>query len=158
MAKSRTNRKSSTKKPGTAVVGDADEPRISDWEFFFRDQRSPLVRSQLITALMAGRPLEVERLPAAALLDAVLLSMTARNYLDAEIVDDYHALLRRADEAWRDPMWTRRVFDQTHLGAADFVVRGATEFKCFEDLYIPAFVGGMLAGDPPVYFKKELAA
>jgi hypothetical protein len=151
-------RRKSSAGVSTAVVLDPDEPTVSDWEFFFRDQRAPLLRSQLITALMAGRVLEVDRLPTAALLDAVVLSMTARAYLDAEIVDDYAALLRRTDTAWRDPMWTRRMFDQTHIAAADFIVRGATEFKCFEDMYLPAFVGRMLELDPPSYFKRELAA
>lgn len=126
------------------------------WHIFFRDQRSPFIRSQLITALMSGHPLEVERLPTSALLDAVLLSMTARNYFEAEIIDDYNALLRRTDTAWKDPMWTRRIFDQVHMNAADFIVRGATEFKCHEDQYIPDLVGWLLENEPPQYFKKEL--
>lgn len=128
------------------------------WEVFFRDQRSPLLRSQLITALMSGHQLEVERLPHGALLDAVVLSMTTRNYLDAEIVDDYTVLLRHVDELWRDPMWTRRVFDQYHSNAAGFIVRGSTKFVCAEDLYIPDLVRWFLEHEPPQYFSEELVA
>jgi hypothetical protein len=132
--------------------------RAPCWEIFFRDQRSPLLRSQMITALMSGHQLEVERLPASTLLDVVLLSMSARNYSDAEIIDDYTALLRRTDSTWRDPMWTRRTFDQTHMNAADFIIRGATEFTCFEDEYIPDLVHWLLEHDVPEYFSEELAA
>ena len=128
------------------------------WEVFFHDQRSPLLRSQLITALMSGHQLEVERLPTQVLLDAVLLSMTTRNYLEAEIVDDYQGLLSRTDEKWKDPMWTRRVFDQMHAGTADFIIRGTNEFKCAEDLYIPELVQWWLEHDVPEYFSEELAA
>lgn len=126
------------------------------WDIFFRDQRSPVLRSQLITALMSGHPLEVDRLPAAALLDVVLISMAARNYHEAEIIDDYNALLRRTDETWKDPMWTRRTFDQTHMAVADFIIRGTNEFKCSEDLYIPNLVQWFLENDPPSYFSEEL--
>lgn len=128
------------------------------WSIFFRDQRAPFLRSQMITALMSGHQLEVERLPAASLLDAVLLSMTARNYHEAEIIDDFNALLRRTDDLWRDPMWTRRVFDQTHTGAADFIIRGMTQFVCAEDMYIPELTQWFLEHDPPKYFSEELAA
>lgn len=132
--------------------------RAPCWETFFRDQRSPMLRSQLITALMSGHKLEVERLPRAALLDAVLLSMTTRSYYSAEIIDDYNALLRRTDDVWKEPMWTRRVFDQYHISAADFIVRGAEEFTCLEDKYVPALVGWFLEHEPPEYFSEELAA
>lgn len=137
-----------------------EQPRVVDrapgWAIFFRDQRSPFLRSQLITALMAGKQLEVERLPTSTLLDVVILSMAARNYHDAEIIDDYNALLRRTDDAWKDPMWTRRIFDQTHMNVADFILRGAAEFVCYEDQYIPALVGWLLEHDPPTYFSEEL--
>jgi hypothetical protein len=137
-----------------------EQPRVVDrapgWAIFFRDQRSPFLRSQLITALMAGKQLEVERLPTSTLLDVVILSMAARNYHDAEIIDDYNALLRRTDDAWKDPMWTRRIFDQTHMNVADFILRGATEFVCYEDQYIPALVSWLLEHDPPTYFSEEL--
>lgn len=129
-----------------------------NWNLFFRDQRSPVLRSQLITALMSGHPLEVERLPTRTLLDAVLLAMTARNYFESEIIDDYNALLRRTDTAWKDPLWTKRTFDQLHMGVCDFILRGATEFKCYEDMYIPELVRWMLENEPPQYFVEELVA
>lgn len=131
--------------------------RAPCWETFFRDQRSPLLRSQLITALMSGHPLEVDRLPTATLLDAVLLAMTTRNYFEAEIIDDYDALLRRTNEKWKDPMWTRRTFDQTHSNAASFILMGSKEFTCHEDLYIPALVKWLLEHEPPTYFSEEVA-
>lgn len=132
--------------------------RAPCWSIFFREQRSPLLRSQLITALMSGHQLEVERLPVSTLLDAVVLSMTARNYSDAEIVDDYNALLRRTDTVWQDPMWTRRTFDQTHINVADFIIRGADEFTCTEDEYIPQLVDWLLGHEVPEYFSEELVA
>lgn len=155
MAKPKKQKKSKvpvTKSPAPVRAADV----APHWEFFFRDQRSPILRSQLITALMTGHLLEVERLPTTALLDAVLLSMTTRNYLDAEIIDDYNALLRRTDEKWRDPMWTRRTFDQVHTNAASFILMGASEFVSAEDLYIPDLVDWFLQHEPPTYFTKEL--
>lgn len=129
------------------------------WEFFFRQQRSPLTRSQLITALMSGHQLEVERLPVGALLDAVVLASTTRVYHEAEVVDDFHALLRRTDAAWKDPLWTCRTFDQTHCNVASFIIMaGKTEFTAWEDLYIPDLVGWLLEHDPPEYFSAESAA
>ncbi len=126
------------------------------WSFFFQCQRNPVLRSQLITSLMAGQPLEVERLPAAMLLDVTLLATATREYHEAEIIDDYHSLIRTTEEHWRDPMWTVRVFDQTHLCKADYVLRGATEFVTLEDSYIPALAGWYLGHDVPTYFSKEL--
>lgn len=139
--------------PDTTVVGYADMP---SWTVFFRDQRSPFLRSQLITALMSGHALEVERLPTATLADAVMLSMTARCYHEAEIIDDYQALLSKTNEVWKDPMWTRRTFDQFHLGAVSFILMGSTEFVCHEDKYVPGLVGWLLEQEPPDYFSKEL--
>jgi hypothetical protein len=148
-----------SKKQKTATPPVVSHDRAPCWEVFFRDQKSPLLRSQLITALMSGHQLEVERLPTATLLDAVLLSMSARSYSEAEIVDDYNALLRRTDAAWKDPMWTRRTFDQTHMNAADFIITcGSSEFTCVEDEYIPDLVHWLLEHDPPEYFSEELAA
>jgi hypothetical protein len=139
-----------------------EAPRPADrapyWDFFFRDQRSPFIRAQLVTAMMAGKSLEVERLPVGALLDAVLLASAARCYHEAEVVDDFNALLRRTDEAWKAPGWTCKVFDQTHMNAADFIIRGTTEFTALEDSYIPDLVGWLLEHDPPEYFKMELTA
>lgn len=146
------------KKPVIEVVRDRVERSITApyWAFFFRDQRSPFLRSQLITALMSGHALEVERLPTVTLLDAVLLSSTARCYHEAEIIDDFNALLRRTDDTWKAPDWTCRVFDQTHTAAADFILRGVAEFENAEDVYIPDLVEWLLEHDPPAYFKKEL--
>jgi hypothetical protein len=126
------------------------------WEVFFKYQRSPFLRSQLITALMAGKPLEVERLPPATLLDVVMLAMVTREYYHAEIIDDYQALLRRTDALWKEPMWTCKIFDQYHLHTADYVVRGSTELVCYEDQYLPSLVGWILEHDSPTYFAKEL--
>jgi len=126
------------------------------WDNFFKCQRCPVLRSQLITSLMAGKLLEVERLPKAALLDAVLIAMTTREYHQAEVIDDYTALCRLTNEEWKDPMWSCKVFDQNHLGTADFVVRGSNEFVCHEDQYIPGLIGWFLGHDVPEYFVKEL--
>src|SRR5258708_1661037 len=78
------------------------------WAVFFRDQRSPFLRSQLITALMSGHPLELERLTNPVLADVLLLASTTRNYFEAEIIDDWEGLLRKVEEVWKNPMWTRR--------------------------------------------------
>lgn len=147
--------KKKAQKPTPIIIS---QDRAPCWEVFFRDQRSPLLRSQLITALMSGHQLEVERLPHGALLDAVVLSMTTRSYFDAEIIDDYTALLRHVDELWRDPMWTKRIFDQYHTNAASYIIRGSSRFVCAEDLYIPDLVGWLLEHEPPQYFSEELAA
>lgn len=127
------------------------------WKLFFRDQRSPLVRSQLITALMSGHVLEVERLPVGALPDVVLFAMAARNYLDAEIVDDYNELLQRTDDKWKDPLWSCKTFDQYHSQAVSAAIMwGTTHFKCAEEQYIPDLVEWLLQHDPPEYFSEEL--
>lgn len=138
------------------------QPRVQQdvapyWAFFFRDQKAPILRSQLITALMAGKQLEVDRLLTPMLLDVVIVSMASRFYHEAEIIDDYQALLQRTDTAWGDPMYTRRTFDQVHSNVASFIVRGSTEFKCFEDQYIPDLVGWYLERpEVPNYFSKEI--
>ena len=149
--------KQNAKKPTLIVLPVGRAPY---WEVFFRQQRSPLLRSQLITAVMAGKQFETDRLPKAALADAVLLSMAARNYVEAEIVDDYPALLRRTDETWKEPDWTCKVFDQSHTGTVDFIVRGVTttRFTCAEDAPIPGLVEWLLDHDCPDYFAEELAA
>ncbi len=149
---------SKKRKAPTQVLPKVSQERAPNWDVFFHYQRNPLLRSQLITALLSGHQLEVERLPAATLLDAVLLSMAARNYAESEVIDDYSALLRRVDEAWKSPLWTRRVFDQTHMGTADFILRGTSEFTCHEDAYIPDFVTWLLEHEVPNYFAEELAA
>jgi hypothetical protein len=138
------------------VVQPTNHDRAPYWEVFFKCQRSPVLRSQLITALMAGKPLEVERLPPAALLDVVMLSMVTREYYQAEIIDDYVALLRKTDTIWREPMWTCKIFDQYHLHTADYVVRGSTELVSYEDRYLPGLVQWYLNAEAPSYFKEEI--
>lgn len=107
---------------------------------------------------MSGHQLETERLPNGALLDVVVLSMATRNYLEAEVIDDYTALLTRTERVWKDPLWTRRMFDQTHMNAASFILMGKAEFTSAEDLYVPELVEWILDQEPPVYFTEELSA
>lgn len=126
------------------------------WESFFSCQRSPVLRSQLLACLMAGQVLEVERLPAAALPDACLIATAAREYHEAEVVDDYARLLTRTDEVWRQSDWTCRTFDSPHLSWLDFILKGLREFDDPTERYIPDFVAWALGQEVPVYFKKEL--
>src|ERR1700733_8017072 len=132
------------------------QPQTEFWSLFFRCQRNPILRSQLVAALLVGTPLEVDRLPSAALLDAVLLATASRAYCESEIVDDYTALLRRTDEEWRRPDWTSKVFDSIHTGTANFILHGSTEFVCVEEQYIPTMVQDYLQGAMPNCFVKEL--
>ena len=140
--------------PETEKPFDARKPLC--WESFFQCQRSPILRSEMLTVLMAGTPLEAERVPTPSLLDAVLIAMAAREYYDAEIVDDFAALCSRTEELWSKPDWTERVFSSVHSGTANFVLKGSREFTCAEDLYISAMVGWYMRHDPPQYFSKEL--
>lgn len=144
-------------KTESKAVSVARSDQAVGWDVFFSRQRSPVLRSQLITALMSGHPLEVERLPSATLLDAVVLSTAARVHLEAEIIDDYTSLLERTNNVWKDPMWTCRVFDQYHMSAASFMLMGgAADFACKEDEYVPEFVQWLLEHESPEYFSKEL--
>jgi hypothetical protein len=145
-------------KTETAPVVPTHVDRAPYWETFFKCQRSPFLRSQLITALMAGTALEIERLPPATLLDVVILSMITREYYSAEIIDDYAALLRHTDAVWREPMWTCKIFDQAHMVTADFILRGSSELVCYEDAYLPSLVEFYLEHDVPEYFSSEVAA
>lgn len=130
---------------------------IPHWDFFFKCQRSPILRSQLLTALMAGTPLEIDRVPRAALLDALLLATVSRQYHEAEIVDDYQGLVRRADESWRDPQFTHATMDQIHGGTISFLCYGYDiDLTTVETNYIAGMVGSVLRSEPPVYFSKEL--
>ena len=126
------------------------------WKTFFACQRSPVLRSQVLLALMAGTPFEVERLPVAALPDVALLATASRSYCEAEIVDDYAALLRRVEEEWGAPDWTCKRFDSPHLCCLDFILKGTTEFVAAEDLYISELTQWLLDQEAPSYFKKEL--
>jgi hypothetical protein len=126
------------------------------WETFFKCQRSPVLRSQILAALMCGTPFTVDKLPVAALPDVALLATASRGYCEAEIVDDYAALLGRVEEEWRRSEWTCRAFDSSHLNCLDFICKGTREFVALEDAYIPALVRWVLAQEVPQYFKKEL--
>jgi len=152
------------------------------WESFFRAQRHPVLRSQCLTALMAGTPIVVDRVPTPALLDVLLLAFTARTYHEAEIVAlgtpllasegdlvpegdgaadapgaAWDALKDRIREEWARPDFTSRVFASIHGRWADAILRGAEEFSCAEELYIPAMVEWYLAQQVPEYFSVELS-
>jgi hypothetical protein len=130
--------------------------RAVGWELFSRCQRSPVLRSQLFTALMAGTPLELDRLLSTVLADTVLLCMVSRVYHQAEIIDDYQGLLDKVSDAWRNPEFTHRVFDSIHLSTVSFITQGTAELKCVEDQYIVDMVQWYLEHEAPVYFSKEL--
>jgi hypothetical protein len=110
----------------------------------------------MLTALMAGTPLEAARIPTAALLDALLIAFAARTYCEAELVDDFSALMHRVDEEWKRPDWTTKVFDSLHGCAANFILLGSTEFAAIEERYIPEFVAWYINHDVPTYFDREL--
>ena len=105
---------------------------------------------------MAGTPLQAERVPTAALLDVVLLATAAREYCEAEILDDYQALLERTEEEWRRPDFTHRVFDSQHGNWANWILKGRRDFPEADTAYIPDWVGGVLRSETPSYFVREL--
>jgi len=146
-------------KPSTAseVQPESDLPRKPRcWESFFQCQKSPILRSQMLTVLMAGTPLESEHVPTAALLDALLLAFTARTYCEVELIDDYEDLKRRTDDTWKRADWTTKVFDSIHACAANFIILGSEELAAAEEAYIPTMVSWYLGHDVPQYFVKEL--
>ena len=131
------------------------------WVRFFRCQRSIMLRSQLVTALMAGTPLEAARAPAGALLDALLIALAARTRCDAEVVDDWVGLVTRAAEKWADPLTTSRTLDQVHADKASILCwrRGEDDGGLFagpEVAYVPAMVAQWIDAEPPRYFGREL--
>lgn len=130
--------------------------RLHCWESFFRCQKSPVLRSQVLTALMAGTPFAVLHLPNATLLDVLLLSTAARNECNAEIVDDYTTLVDRVREEWCKPDWTIRVFDSIHANKADYILQGASYFDNAEDAYIPRMTAWFLAHSVPTVFEKTI--
>lgn len=146
--------------PRAQVVEGLEEPQKPlCWETFFQCQRSPVLRSQLLAALLNGTRLVVERLPQSALLDAVLLGFAARVYCEAEIVDNWAELLRRTEEEWERPDWTCRIFDSIHTSAANNIVKGqVSNFTCVEEQYIPDMVQWYLEHDLPEYFSQEIEA
>jgi hypothetical protein len=137
-----------------SVLAEVERPKA--WESFFRCQPNPILRSQLLTGLMAGTRLETERIPTPALLDAVLIAAAARQAHNAEVIDDFQGLLDRTEAAWSRPDWCARVFSSIHGRWADRILKGTQGFDTPEENYIPAFVGWYLDHDPPEYFEREL--
>lgn len=127
------------------------------WETFFVCQPNPVLRSELITSMLVGTPLQFERVPTVALLDAVLLASTARVYCESEIVDDFKALCDRVEEEWRRPEWSCRVFSSIHGNAANFIVNhGRQKFAGCEEQYIVDMVTWYLGHDAPDYKAKKI--
>lgn len=144
-------------KGGAPAVEVSTEDEHWRWSFFFSCQRNPILRSQVLTALMAGVPLEIARLPTEVLLDVVLIATATREFHEAEVVDSYDELLTLTEEAWKRPDWTTKVFDSIHCNWADSILnRGRRDFDSPETKYVPSLVGWYLTHDAPVYFKKEL--
>lgn len=125
------------------------------WESFFQCQRHPVLRSQVLAALMSGTVLEVERLPSPALLDVLLLATAARETCNAEIVSDYDALRTRVEEEWSKPDWTTRVFSSAHGRWANCILKGTKDFDSPEEAYIPSMVSWFMNHDAPQYIAKE---
>lgn len=130
-----------------------EQPR--QWEVFFRCQRHTILRSQIITALMSGTVLDVDRLPSSVLLDVVLLSTAAREFLQAEIVSDYELLLTRTREEWARPDWTCKVFSSIHARWANCILNGTRSFEEAEERYIPDLTAWYIQHDVPNYFSVE---
>ncbi len=158
-------KKTKKQKSVVSAVEPEDQPPLPQdqqplaWETFFRCQPNPVLRSQLITALLAGVPLQVDRIPTPVLLDAVLLAFAARTYCEAEIVDDFQTLCDRAEEEWRQPDWTTKVFSQLHACAANFIINhGSKSFSGVEEQYIVPMVRWYLGHAAPDYEMKELTA
>jgi len=133
------------------------EGTLPCWETFFLCQRNPVLRSQVLAALMTGTRLVVAHLSTPLCLDVVLLGFAARVYCDAEVVDDWAELLRRTEEEWERPDWTCRVFSSIHACAASAIVKGQViNFTCSEEQYIPDLVQYYLEHDLPEYFSREI--
>ena len=126
------------------------------WETFFRCQPQPVLRSELLTALLCGTPLEVARIPTVALLDVVLLATAARECCGAEIIDDYMALLQRTQDTWSQPDWSCKVFASLHGHWANCILNGTRNFDSPEDGYIPSMVEWYIDHGMPNYFSREL--
>jgi hypothetical protein len=128
------------------------------WEAVFSCQRHPVYRSQLITALMAGTALNAEAVPVGALPDALLLCTAARAHCEAEVVDDYPALVRRMEETFKRPDFTARLCDTAFLSKVSGICWGwGEEFINAEDQCVPLLVRWLLEQDAvPEYFKEEL--
>jgi len=140
----------------TEVMTEATTSAEPAWEIFFRCQRHPVLRSQVLTALMAGTQVEAARIPKASLLDMVLLATASREYLAAEIVDDYEELLRRTAEEWARPDWSCRVFSQQHANWANWILNGKHTFDTVEEAYIPSLTKWYIEQNTPEYFAREI--
>jgi hypothetical protein len=126
------------------------------WESFFQCQRYPILRSQLLTAMMAGTVMPAARVPTASLLDVVLIATAAREVLNAEIVSDYNGLLSRTQEEWSRPDWTAKVFSSIHGNWANAILRGTRNFDAPETEYIVPMTEWYINHEAPEYFVREL--
>ena len=129
------------------------------WELVFAAQRRPVLRSELVTALIQGTQLPVERLPTEALADAVLLATAAREHCGAEIVVDYPALLSRMEDTFTRPDFCTRVCDTAFINKVSHVCwHGSSPFVCVEQQCVPVLVEWLLNQDQvPEYFTKEIS-
>lgn len=136
---------------------EAEIQPVHAWEVFFRCQRHPMLRHQVLMALMAGTPLIVDRLQKPMLLDVLIIANVTREYFEAEIVDDFQALKERVEEEWAKPDWSCRVFSSQHANWANWILKGEVRAKNREELYIPDMVGWYLDQEPPTYITEEAA-
>jgi hypothetical protein len=161
----KSKKQESTPQPGQGTILGTYQyaygTKLQPWAYFFQRQKYPMLRSQLITALQAGTPLEIESLPEPLLLDAALFARACRSHFDAEVVDDYQGLLNRIDAAWK--AWKLEIdeehkpkFDSPHRDAVSAAIWfGSDEFTTPETQYIPALVDEYLSVDePPKFFDK----
>lgn len=143
--------------PHSQPVVTVDGAAAEQLGIFFRCQRYPVLRSQIVTALMAGTPLTVERLPTHILLDVVLLATACAEYHNAGIVDDFDLLVDRVKEEWGKPEWTCKTFESIHaMWAGSIVYHGTSDFETAEERYIPSLAGWLLEQTVPQYFAKEI--
>ena len=154
-------RKAAKPEPYVATIATEDDIATGRtrkcWETFFYEQKNPVLRSQMLTALMAGTQLEAERVPKASLLDALLLTYAARRYCEAEIVDDFQVLVDRTKEEWDRPTRTTKIFSNSHANAAAFIVyRGSRDLDDCEHQYFLRMMEWYLGHDCPEYFSEEL--
>lgn len=123
------------------------------WEVVFRCQRSPVYRSEMVTALMAGTAIPVERLPVAMLADAVLMATACREHCAAEVVDDYQLLINRMEETFSRADYSARVSDTTFLTKVSSILMGYQPFVDLETDCVPALAAWYLAQvSVPSYF------
>jgi len=136
---------------------ESDRPRA--WECFFRDQPFPVFRSQLLTALMAGTPLDVEHIPVRALADVAIIAAVSRYFCNAEVVTDWKALISKVRELWDAPTFSHKVFSNMHLRALASVIYHNSEQSAFSDhdeLYLPELVRWYLEQETPDYFERTV--